>query len=376
MSMNELSPREIYEFIVGALHAQQVPYIAGPPGIGKSQILAQVAEGANAKLIDVRLSQMLSEDITGIPERDKERNKAIYLPFETFPLEGDPIPDGYDGWIVLLDELSSASEEILAATYSIILDRTAGGRKLHPKCLIVAAGNRSTDSAIARRLPDTLITRMLPATMKTNIEDWKIWAKQAKHRNDTVIDFLTHHSTLLHSDVNQENREELESYPTPRGWEKVMQQVNLFEATAKTEPITDSAGIPIASNPDTASAKLDYMTQHLIYAAVGPIAGKAFVTEYNDNAALPFPWEIAASPSSTRIPVENAKQIKLTKQLAEFMLKNAGNQTQDALLIYVNRMGPEMGEIFYNKVDQTLGQTPSDNRLRETIRSRLNIDLV
>src|SRR6056297_1565877 len=125
-SIMQLSPSETYEFVTAALACRQVPYVAGPPAIGKSQVIHQVAEAADALMIDLRLSQMLSEDMTGLPERDEKSGKAIYLPFDTFPLEGDPIPDGYSGWFLFLDELSSATEEVLAAAYSIILDHSVG----------------------------------------------------------------------------------------------------------------------------------------------------------------------------------------------------------------------------------------------------------
>ena len=39
----------------------------GPPGVGKSQIVAQVAEKNDIPVIDIRLSQMEPSDLRGIP---------------------------------------------------------------------------------------------------------------------------------------------------------------------------------------------------------------------------------------------------------------------------------------------------------------------
>ena len=39
----------------------------GPPGVGKSQMVAQVAETNNIPVIDIRLSQMEPSDLRGIP---------------------------------------------------------------------------------------------------------------------------------------------------------------------------------------------------------------------------------------------------------------------------------------------------------------------
>ena len=45
----------------------------GPPGVGKSQIIAQVAARHDAPMIDIRLSQMEPSDLRGIPFRIEDR---------------------------------------------------------------------------------------------------------------------------------------------------------------------------------------------------------------------------------------------------------------------------------------------------------------
>jgi len=45
----------------------------GPPGIGKSQMVAQVAVEQNVDVIDIRLSQMEPSDLRGIPFRIEDR---------------------------------------------------------------------------------------------------------------------------------------------------------------------------------------------------------------------------------------------------------------------------------------------------------------
>ena len=154
--MLELTPSEMKKFVINALKIKKIPYIAGAAGIGKSDLTEQVADDFNLFLLDIRLSQKLPEDLTGLPRLNEATGKAEYTPFDTFPMVGDPIPEGYDGWLVFLDELSSASDEVWSAIYSLLLGHSVGGHKLHPKALICAAGNRASDSALARELPDTL----------------------------------------------------------------------------------------------------------------------------------------------------------------------------------------------------------------------------
>ena len=97
-SMPVLSPKETKQFILDCLETRQVPYIAGEPAIGKSDVVADAVSELNLLKIDMRLSQKLSEDMTGMPERDEAKGKAVYLPFEDIPVVGDEVPEGYDGW--------------------------------------------------------------------------------------------------------------------------------------------------------------------------------------------------------------------------------------------------------------------------------------
>ena len=370
----KLSPSDVYEFVTAALKLKQVPYVAGPAAIGKSQVIHQVAKDANAYMIDLRLSQMLSEDLTGLPVRDEKRNKAIYLPFDTFPLEGDSIPDGYSGWLLFLDELSSATEEVLAAVYSLLLDRTVGGKKLHPKCLVVAAGNRASDSAIARELPDTLITRMLVCEMKVSFKDWKYWSSQDYViSNERVIDFLVRNPTLLYAPTKAKDRTELETYPTPRGWEKAFAHINMHENLTKTEEEgIDGAGIPTGQTI-TSGKPISPLIFNLMAGSIGLMTARAFKEDYDESIQLPYPWEIAQSPASVRIPNTGAAKATLMGDLVSYFIES-DSQTRDNLLVYVNRIGGEYSELFMSEIKGKLKETPSDKRLLAETYERLSID--
>lgn len=99
--------------ITAFIKAKLVPMLDGSPGIGKSQISHQIARDYNLKVIDVRLSQCDPTDLLGFPQIIG--NRAGYVPMETFPIEGDKIPEGYVGWLLFLDEFNAASPAVQAA---------------------------------------------------------------------------------------------------------------------------------------------------------------------------------------------------------------------------------------------------------------------
>lgn len=367
--MLELTPSEAKLFITNALKIRKIPYIAGPAGIGKSDVFMQVADDFNLFLLDIRLSQKLPEDLTGMPSVNKHTGKAEYVPFDTFPMEGDPIPKGYVGWLVFLDELSSASDEVWAAIYSLLLGHTVGGKRLHNKALICAAGNRAIDSAIARALPDTLITRLLCANMKVSVRDWLAWAeKPAYDVNIAVRKFIEKYPDMLMSQIPSINREELESYGTPRGWEGVSLLTNLHEKNTANKSFKED----LASGSKIRPKAVTQDISHNMTSAVGYMEAKAFIEDFNEQMVIPYPWEVAQSASSVNVPTSAIARAELTQELAKHFI-DSGAQTREALLVYMNRNNDEDRSLFCTLIKETLGETISDLALLEDINKRLTV---
>jgi MoxR-like ATPase len=114
----------------------------GPPGVGKSQIIAQVAARHGVPMIDIRLSQMEPSDLRGIPFRIEDRVEwAIPSMLPDAKRHG---PQG----ILFLDEITSAPPSVSAAAYQLILDRRLGAYQIPEGWAIFAAGNRQGDRGV------------------------------------------------------------------------------------------------------------------------------------------------------------------------------------------------------------------------------------
>lgn len=383
-----LTPSQMKQFVEDNLMIREIPYISGPPGIGKSDIVQQVADDLGMLLIDIRLSQMLPEDLTGLPTLDKKAGKSRYIEFDTFPMANDKVPDGYNGWIIFLDELSSASEEVMAAIYSLLLGRRIGGKKIHEKALIVGAGNRAGDSAIARELPDTLITRMMCAEMTVNSKDWLAWAKDPNNKatddpsGEHIVSFIEKYPDMLLGTVDPNSRGELETYNTPRGWGKTFgimkRHEKICNEAPKRKPKTDAAGIPITppSQAGSTSMPISDRIMRMLVAANGAIVAQSFREHYDEALSVPFPWEVAQSPTSVRIPGTTIARAKLTADLAEHFI-DTQEQSRDAILVFINRMADtEHSALFVQILVDNLGSTQSDKRLINDVSKRLAVDAI
>lgn len=376
--MKILSPKEVLAFIEECLRCSppEIPYVAGPPGIGKSDLNAQIADMFNLKLITQHLSQKLPEDLTGLPRFNPVTGKAEYTPFDTFPMEGDDLPldeDGNEmnGWLVFLDELADSPDEILSAIYPLLLGHTVGGRKLHPKALLCAAGNRATDSAMARELPDTLITRMLVVEMKHSPKDWCEWARNlpSADSNERVIEFIEKNSDMLLGTMKPEDRDELESYATPRGWKKAMSIVNQHEKRIKRA--AEDAGKEYEGAPLSDTAKF------MLEAAVGTMATRQFVEFYEETLKIPYAWDIAQAPAAAIVPPTTIGKAQVTSALAEYYAENLGSKTScDNILQYMNRLPTENAAVFADMLKETMPQTSGSKEKLAHVVKVLNVNII
>ncbi len=284
------NPRQVKKFMGRALFAGVVPYISGQPGIGKSQIVQEVAKAANLEFIDLRLSMCDPTDLMGIPH--VENNKAYWVPFNAFPTENTPIPQGKNGWLLMLDELSSANKSIQAASYKLILDRMVGQCKLHPRCYIVAAGNRTEDRAVANRLSTALMSRMLQIHMTVSFDDWLKDVALKRNLDYRIIAFLNMYPDKLNTfDPESDN----DTYASPRTWEflswiikdQTLDDADLPMIAGLIDPGVAAEFLQftkvfnkivsyeeIVKNPDNALAKTDKNDVELLYATTASIMQK------------------------------------------------------------------------------------------------------
>lgn len=191
---------------------QKVPvFLWGPPGIGKSSIVSQIAKDQGIGYIDLRLSLLDPTDLRGIPFFNTNEDTAVWAP-PSF------LPDGSEEkGILFLDELNTAAPMVQASAYQLILDRKIGEYRLPDGWSIVAAGNRESDRGVVFRMAAPLANRFVHLEMEPSVEDWRSWAIGAGI-DASVVGYIAHRPDALFAfDTQSESR----SFATPRTWEYV-----------------------------------------------------------------------------------------------------------------------------------------------------------
>lgn len=206
------------EFL-GTLQGYHTPVMLwGPPGVGKSQIVAQIGARHNAPVIDVRLSQMEPSDLRGIPFRDSE-----LVEWAIPSMLPNAERHGTQG-ILFLDEITSAVPSVSAAAYQLILDRRLGDYRVPDGWAIFAAGNRQGDRGVTYTMPAPLANRFSHFEVDLNLDDWVAWAYK-NGIDERIIGFLRFRPEQL---FNFDPAHNPVAFPTPRSWEFVHRALQKF----------------------------------------------------------------------------------------------------------------------------------------------------
>ena len=208
MTTPSISTTELYDHIDTLIRTDTPLFIHGSPGIGKSYIVADVADKNGLELVDVRLSQMDPVDLRGVPAIREDQ--TVWMPPVFFPK--DPDSEG----ILFLDELNSAPPSVQAAIYQLVLNRQMGEYKLPKGWRIICAGNRVSDRGVVFRLPTPLANRMVHLHVQARFDDFKLFALKADLHH-FVIGFLGFRPDLLSTEPVVED-DSNPAFATPRSY--------------------------------------------------------------------------------------------------------------------------------------------------------------
>lgn len=206
----------------------------GAPGLGKSELIKEIADEFGYRLIDQRLAQMSEVEIGGLIYPDKAAQKTQWLKPDFFPEEGEQKA------ILLLDEITSAPKRVQIAAYQLVLDRRIGKHRLPESTVIIALGNREEDDGVFVRLAAPLANRFDIYEIDLDVDVWlndfamssvsvKLIDGKMRPFNVMVSSFISNSPERLHT--QKENADGM-IFASPRSWAKVsdiMNAANILE---------------------------------------------------------------------------------------------------------------------------------------------------
>lgn len=257
-------------------------FLLGPPGIGKSEMMAQVSAERNAELIDLRLSQLDPTDMRGLPAIDRDRYKRrselklqrvellkqqieiakataedtpegrenlqrelshLKSKMSTLMAEAqaainegernvdqlrvswavpDFFPEDSDGrYCLFIDELNTGQPAVQNTGLQLLNQKRIGPHVLPEDTYIAAAGNRKEDAAHVVPMSAPLRNRMYMLHVETpSLSGWTNWAMN-NGVNPLVTGFIRFKPDMLY----QPPVDQYSNFPTPRSW---AEQISTF----------------------------------------------------------------------------------------------------------------------------------------------------
>lgn len=211
--------------------------LMGPPGIGKTQIMEQIARECRIGLVAYTITHHTRQSAIGLPlikERvyaGKTHSITEYTMSEIIAsvyekIEQTKIQEG----ILFIDEINCVSETLAPTMLQFLQGKTFGNQKVPQGWIIVAAGNPPEYNKSVRDFDVVTLDRVKKIEVRESFEVWKEYAyKQEIH--PAIITYL---------ELRKQNFYRIETtvdgkyFATARGWEDLSQLIKTYEYLGKT----------------------------------------------------------------------------------------------------------------------------------------------
>lgn len=225
-SKNEFGEYEI------PVEKQRPVFLMGPPGIGKTAIMEQVAAELGVGLVSYSMTHHTRQSAIGLPfiERKtyggKEYDVSEYTMSEIIASVYDMMEDtGLKEGILFLDEVNCVSETLAPAMLQFLQYKIFGRHRVPDGWIIVTAGNPPEFNNSVREFDIVTWDRLKRIDIEPDYEVWKEYAYKKS----------THPAITTYLDIKKADFYKIEttvdgkSFVTARGWSDLSDMMRLYE---------------------------------------------------------------------------------------------------------------------------------------------------
>lgn len=210
--------------------------LIGAPGIGKTQIMEQIARECQVGLVSYTITHHTRQSAIGLPYiskktyDNKEYSVTEYTMSEIVASIYNKIEQtGLKEGILFIDEINCVSETLAPAMLQFLQYKTFGNHKIPEGWIIAAAGNPPEYNKSVREFDVVTMDRVKKIEIHPEFSVWKEYAyKEGIH--GSVISYLTAKPSYFYQ---MEMTVDGMNFATPRGWEDLSKIIYVYEKLNK-----------------------------------------------------------------------------------------------------------------------------------------------
>ena len=214
-----------------SIEKQRPVFLLGAPGIGKTAIMAQVAQELGINLVAYSMTHHTRQSAIGLPViktktyEGKEYSFSDYTMSEIISSVYDSIEkSGIKEGILFLDEINCVSETLSPAMLQFLQYKVFGKHQVPQGWVIVTAGNPMDYNSSAKEFDIATSDRLKIMEITPCFSAWKEYAYK-KQVIPEIISFLEnrqHFFYVIEEDIDTKK------YITPRGWEDLSDIIKIY----------------------------------------------------------------------------------------------------------------------------------------------------
>lgn len=210
---------------------QRPVLLMGPPGIGKTQIMEQIAEECKIGLVAYTITHHTRQSAVGLPfikEMEfagKEYSITEYTMSEIIASVYRKIEEGCPEGILFIDEINCVSETLAPTMLQFLQCKTFGNQAVPEGWIIVAAGNPPEYNKSVREFDMVTLDRVRCMQVEADLGVWKAYAR-SRHIHGAILSYL---------ELRPKNFYRVEAdvdglqFVTARGWEDLSILMQTYE---------------------------------------------------------------------------------------------------------------------------------------------------